>query len=447
MDIRISYWKTVVAGAAGTLGIPILYLIVVVSSTRLPGDNARYFLAWVLLLIATAAVWSFSFLLLTGGIVSLHRYGLEKCGKPYVTVVRRERIPGKTGLAAHRFLRRLGAFLNPGSGRLSLRPGEIVEIKSLDEILETLDGRGTLDSIPFMPEMSAFCGSRFRVLRRVDKLNDWVHGTGLRRVRDMVLLENLRCDGAHHGDCQTRCHLRWKESWLRRPSEKGIPLPGSIPMVEVREACSESNLHRSTHAMEESGSIRYFCQATELTAGSTPLRWWGPIHHLRDLYTGNLRLMPFLAGVSVRVFNWFQEKRGGIPFPHRNALKSKISPHAILELAPGEYVRVKRKSEIEETLSANFRNRGLWFDIEMFRHCGGEYRVAARVDRLIQERTGKILRIANPCILLEGVTATGEYKAFCPENEYIFWREIWLERSCNKESGDSVNIQPKNVCL
>jgi hypothetical protein len=69
----------------------------------------------------------------------------------------------------------------------------------------------------------------------------------------------------------------------------------------------------------------------------------------------------------------------------------------------------------------------LWFDGEMLRFCGGRYRVARRIERLIDERTGRLLTLTNPTIALEGVTATGEYLAFCPQNEWCFWREIWLQ--------------------
>jgi hypothetical protein len=91
-------------------------------------------------------------------------------------------------------------------------------------------------------------------------------------------------------------------------------------------------------------------------------------------------------------------------------------------------VRVKPKRAIEPTLNAKSRNRGLWFDAEMLRYCGGTYRVLARVERLIEERTGKMLHLASPCIILDGVTASGEYQGLCAQNESIFWREIWLER-------------------
>ena len=44
-----------------------------------------------------------------------------------------------------------------------LRVGDIVEVRSEAEILATLDENGRLESLPFMPEMLALCGRRFRV--------------------------------------------------------------------------------------------------------------------------------------------------------------------------------------------------------------------------------------------------------------------------------------------
>ena len=43
------------------------------------------------------------------------------------------------------------------------RAGDWVEVKSPLEIAQTLDANGTLEGLPFMPEMVAFCGHRFRV--------------------------------------------------------------------------------------------------------------------------------------------------------------------------------------------------------------------------------------------------------------------------------------------
>ncbi len=53
------------------------------------------------------------------------------------------------------------------SAPLRLRAGDLVVVRTPDEILKTLDANGTLDNLPFMPEMLKFCGKRFRVMNRV----------------------------------------------------------------------------------------------------------------------------------------------------------------------------------------------------------------------------------------------------------------------------------------
>jgi hypothetical protein len=88
-------------------------------------------------------------------------------------------------------------------GRLGLRVGELVEVRSQEEILATLDERGELDALPFMPEMLRFCGQRFTVYKVAHKLCDTISATGMRRMRDAVHLTGVRCDGQAHGGCQT----------------------------------------------------------------------------------------------------------------------------------------------------------------------------------------------------------------------------------------------------
>src|SRR5262245_23505536 len=48
-------------------------------------------------------------------------------------------------------------------------PGDMVEVRPLHEILATLDANGTLEKLPFMPEMTAFAGQQFRVTSRAFK--------------------------------------------------------------------------------------------------------------------------------------------------------------------------------------------------------------------------------------------------------------------------------------
>jgi hypothetical protein len=44
----------------------------------------------------------------------------------------------------------------------------------------------------------------------------------------------------------------------------------------------------------------------------------------------------------------------------------------------------------------------------------------------VHEGTGELLLFKTPSVLLEGVTAIGG-SILNPQNEFYFWREIWLD--------------------
>ena len=66
---------------------------------------------------------------------------------------------------------------------LGLKSGDLIEILSAAEILSTLNDEGALDQLPFMPEMATYCGKRFMVDRRAEKVCDTVNWTGSRRFK------------------------------------------------------------------------------------------------------------------------------------------------------------------------------------------------------------------------------------------------------------------------
>ena len=109
----------------------------------------------------------------------------------------------------------------------------------------------------------------------------------------------------------------------------------------------------------------------------------------------------------VAAYDWVQARRGGVPFPLHGGTLDK-TPTALLDLKPGELVRVKSYADILATLGRDHKNRGLWFDPEMVRYCGGTYRVVKRVRRILDEKTGKMLEFSNPlhrpagCLLSRG---------------------------------------------
>jgi hypothetical protein len=97
-------------------------------------------------------------------------------------------------------------------------------------------------------------------------------------------------------------------------------------------------------------------------------------------------------------------------------------------LQPGEWVAVKTKEEILATLDARGRNRGLTFEAEMLPYCGKCFRVLRRVERIIEEASGRMIQLSNSAIILEDVICASRYRRYCARASYMYWREIWLRR-------------------
>jgi len=103
---------------------------------------------------------------------------------------------------------------------LGLMPGEWVIVKSAEEIRETLDDSDRNRGLYFMPEMWKFCGQRYQLLKRMNRL--LVESTGqVRNIKNTVLLDGTYCDGASNGGCDAACHHMWREVWLRRADAQG----------------------------------------------------------------------------------------------------------------------------------------------------------------------------------------------------------------------------------
>src|SRR5438045_357489 len=146
----------------------------------------------------------------------------------------------------------------------ALRKGDLVEVRGAAEILRTLDSSGALDSMPFMPEMVPYCGRRFFVDRRAEKVCDTINSTlQSRRLPNTVVLDELLCHGASHGGCQAECRFFWNEAWLRtvRPED---PLPSQDDAAAV--AALLERVTPTSRRAEDDDTPRYRCQATEMAA-------------------------------------------------------------------------------------------------------------------------------------------------------------------------------------
>jgi len=292
--------------------------------------------------------------------------------------------------------------------RPCFQPGDEVVVRSLDEILGTLDAQGKLDGLPFMPEMNSFCGRRLRVLRRVQRVFIDTHYY-VARIQGVVFLEESRCDGAAHGGCQMRCNFFWKDAWLRPASAtqpQPPPVAGDPPLDLGR--------------LPTTAGDRYVCQATELAGASRRLQWWKPKGYLRALLTREL------TGAQLLGVLRFSARRRAVA---RQAAQRTAPPPAAAELGlePGEWVEVRSWPEIAATLDGQGRHRGLLFTPEMSRYCGKRFRVARRMERMVVEWTGQLRNVRNT-VALEGAVCHGIVGGMCPRRCSHLWREAWLKR-------------------
>ena len=99
-----------------------------------------------------------------------------------------------------------------------LKAGDLVRVRSREEIMRTLDENMRLGGCAFMAEMWQYCGKEYRVAKTLEYFFDEASFRML-KARDLVLLEDLHCSGnvpifSHR--CDRYCLLFWKGAWLER---------------------------------------------------------------------------------------------------------------------------------------------------------------------------------------------------------------------------------------
>jgi hypothetical protein len=308
-----------------------------------------------------------------------------------------------------------------------------VRVRSQDEILATLDPNGTLDSLPFMPEMLAYCGKELPVYSRADKSCDTIEWTNNRRMSNTVHLAGARCDGSAHGGCQAGCNLFWREEWLAWPDE---PEQAVASRTRQRaEPATVQTLSVATRRSEDESAFR--CQATEHFRASSPMPRHHYVQYLADVRTRNATMPVVVRGLLIFTFNKYQQLsrrvlprwlwiKGGRDYPFVIGTGTGART-AVTDLQPGDLVEVRSKAEIMATLGPDQRNRNMWFDAEMLPFCGRRARVLRKVDQLLDERTGKMIKVSD-CVVLEDVVCLGLYHQFCQRAIQPYWRSAWLRK-------------------
>ena len=309
-----------------------------------------------------------------------------------------------------------------------LRAGDLVVVRSADEILRTLDADRMLDGVPLMPEMLEFCGKRFRVLNRVVQAS--VDGAFLSvhtesfvrefRNNDVVILKGVRCSGGEHDGCQRGCAIFWKEAWLERADQDD----SESATQPVSAAPAATELFPILKTRTAPG--KYFCQSSEflnatlhLSAGQRFQKYFSAVA------AGNISVW----GMMKRLLVWAWWKAHVRLIGEHLRGTQKNTPTEFLDLQPGEMVEVKSIQEIAATLNQDGLNRGLHFSADQRPFCGGRYRVRSRADKFIAEGTGEMKHFRNT-VILEDVLCDSACFAFggCYRADLLYWREIWLRR-------------------
>lgn len=120
---------------------------------------------------------------------------------------------------------------------LDLQPGELVRIKSYQDILNTLDTENKNRGLLFDAEMVPYCGGSYRVLKRVSKIIDEKTGM-MREFRNpCVILDSVICQ-SRYSYCRMFCprsiYSYWREAWLQRVTPHSCDEKVSPPVVHSR---------------------------------------------------------------------------------------------------------------------------------------------------------------------------------------------------------------------
>jgi len=184
----------------------------------------------------------------------------------------------------------------------------------------------------------------------------------------------------------------------------GDPVEVKCQIFDLQEAGQDlSGAERAWLRLK--GRLRYFVLAASKVAADPGLLWT-KARRVRDRGHGG-------TASGARSL----ERRSGI----------------VLDLRPGERVRVKSSKEILASLDQSDRLEGMSFMASVMEpYCGRVFTVRKRVDRFFDEKHWKLRKLKHVVILdqvfCEPARGSHEDFAGCERTCFLFWKEAWLER-------------------
>ena len=109
---------------------------------------------------------------------------------------------------------------------LNLAAGDLVRMKSYDQIRATLDTTSKNRGLSFDAEFVPYCGRLFRVRTRVERFID--EKTGIMRTlkTPAIILDGVYCKSQFAGQrmfCPRGIYLWCREIWLEKVPENDVP--------------------------------------------------------------------------------------------------------------------------------------------------------------------------------------------------------------------------------
>lgn len=97
-----------------------------------------------------------------------------------------------------------------------LKAGDLIRVRSQEEIEATLNHWRQLRGCTFMAAMVPYCGTVQRVLKPMERFVD-ERDLRVKKCKGLILLEGVMCQGTtEFGRCDRSCFLFWREEWLEK---------------------------------------------------------------------------------------------------------------------------------------------------------------------------------------------------------------------------------------
>jgi hypothetical protein len=141
-------------------------------------------------------------------------------------------LAGFNNLRPYPYIRGLAGEKTPGGNPQDLQPGDWVEVRSKEEILRTLNRKLRHRGLFFDVEMLPFCGKRYRIRDRVERLLNEKTGEMMHPRNACFILEGVMCGGCLSRNrmfCPRSIFPYWHEIWLRRVEPPDGAPGGSRP--------------------------------------------------------------------------------------------------------------------------------------------------------------------------------------------------------------------------